>query len=60
MTVIVMLVHAYYGYTAHGGPAGVGEAVGRSVRATLLIVATGLMTFTLAVYGQAGDFHFAS
>src|SRR6202161_1361666 len=32
ITVVVMLVHTYYGYTASGGPAGVGEAVGRAVR----------------------------
>ena len=31
-----MLVHTYYGYTATGGPAGVGEAVGRAVRASLV------------------------
>src|SRR5271156_4664611 len=29
MAVVVMLVHTYYGFTASGGPAGVGEAVGR-------------------------------
>ena len=28
----IMLVHTYYGFTASGGPAGVGEAVGRAVR----------------------------
>jgi len=30
MAIVVMLVHTYYGYTASGGPAGVGEAVGRA------------------------------
>ncbi|MDT5304113.1 MAG: phospholipid/cholesterol/gamma-HCH transport system permease protein, partial [Mycobacterium sp.] len=29
MAVVIMLVHTFYGYTATGGPAGVGEAVGR-------------------------------
>ena len=33
---VVMLVHTYYGYTATGGPAGVGEAVGRAVRTSLV------------------------
>ena len=32
MAAAVMAVHTYYGYTVTGGPAGVGEAVGRAVR----------------------------
>src|SRR6201999_1716216 len=32
MAVVIMLIHTFYGYTARGGPAGVGEAVGRAVR----------------------------
>ncbi len=36
MAIVVMLVHTYYGFTASGGPAGVGEAVGRAVRASLV------------------------
>ena len=30
--VVVILIHCYHGYTACGGPAGVGVAVGRAVR----------------------------
>src|SRR5882757_8219474 len=41
MTVVIMLVHTYYGYTASGGPAGVGEAVGRAVRTSMVIAAGG-------------------
>ena len=37
MAVVIMLVHTYYGYTASGGPAGVGEAVGRAVRTSLVV-----------------------
>ena len=33
-----MLIHTYYGYTASGGPAGVGEAVGRAVRSSLIFL----------------------
>jgi phospholipid/cholesterol/gamma-HCH transport system permease protein len=57
MAVVIMLVHTYYGFTASGGPAGVGEAVGRAVRTSL--VASGLLTvlISLAVYGQSGNFH---
>ncbi|WP_448410422.1 ABC transporter permease [Mycolicibacter sinensis] len=57
MTVVIMQVHTYYGFTASGGPAGVGEAVGRSVR-TSLMASAGLTIFiTLAIYGQSGHFN---
>jgi phospholipid/cholesterol/gamma-HCH transport system permease protein len=50
-SVIVVLVHCYYGYTATGGPAGVGLAVGRAVR--LAIVAVNVVDFflSLAIWG---------
>jgi phospholipid/cholesterol/gamma-HCH transport system permease protein len=49
--IMVILIHCHYGYTARGGPAGVGIAVGRSVR--LSIVSTAIMDFflTLVLYG---------
>ena len=59
MIVVVMLVCTYYGYTAQGGPAGVGEAVGRAVRASMVVGALVLVAVTLAVYGQSGNFHLA-
>ena len=31
-----MLIHTYYGLNATGGPAGVGEAVGRAIRTSLI------------------------
>lgn len=59
MSVIIMLVHTYYGFAAAGGPAGVGEAVGRAVR-TSLISAVFLTVFvSLAIYGQSGNFNFS-
>ncbi len=59
MAIVIMLVHTYYGYKATGGPAGVGEAVGRAVRTSL--VATGMLTIfvSLAIYGQSGNFNFS-
>jgi phospholipid/cholesterol/gamma-HCH transport system permease protein len=50
-SVIVVLVHCYYGYTASGGPAGVGVAVGRAVR--LAIVSVNIVDFflSLAIWG---------
>ncbi|MDT5004203.1 MAG: phospholipid/cholesterol/gamma-HCH transport system permease protein, partial [Mycobacterium sp.] len=54
MATIVMLIHTYYGYTASGGPAGVGEAVGRAVRASLVAVIVVLLFVALGIYGQGG------
>jgi phospholipid/cholesterol/gamma-HCH transport system permease protein len=59
LAVVIMLVHTYYGYTASGGPAGVGEAVGRAVRTSLIISAVVLVMISLAVYGQSGNFNLA-
>jgi phospholipid/cholesterol/gamma-HCH transport system permease protein len=49
--IMIILIHCHYGYTARGGPAGVGIAVGRSVR--LSIVSTAIMDFflTLVLFG---------
>jgi phospholipid/cholesterol/gamma-HCH transport system permease protein len=49
--VAIILVHCYYGYRASGGPAGVGVAVGRSVRTT--IVTAALLNFFIgfAIWG---------
>jgi phospholipid/cholesterol/gamma-HCH transport system permease protein len=58
--VVVMLIHTYYGYTASGGPAGVGEAVGRAVRASFISLVFVILLMSLAVYGQSGSFHLAS
>lgn len=60
VAIVVMLIHTYYGYTASGGPAGVGEAVGRAVRASLISMIFVLLLVSLAVYGQSGNFHLAS
>lgn len=59
LSVMIMLVHTYYGYTASGGPAGVGEAVGRAVRTSLIVSAFVLVMLSLAVYGQSGNFNLA-
>lgn len=57
MAAAVMAIHTYYGYTATGGPAGVGEAVGRAVRTSITAGVFILLTITLSVYGQSGNFH---
>ncbi|WP_024794882.1 MlaE family ABC transporter permease [Tomitella biformata] len=57
MAATVMLIHTYYGYTAAGGPAGVGRAVGYAVRASLVAVVSVTLVMSLAIYGSSGDFH---
>jgi phospholipid/cholesterol/gamma-HCH transport system permease protein len=52
-----MLVHTYYGFNATGGPAGVGEAVGRAVRTSLIVAVAVTLAVALAAYGVSGDFH---
>jgi len=49
--VVIILIHCYYGYHAKGGPAGVGVAVGRAVRTS--IVAINIVDFflSLAIWG---------
>jgi phospholipid/cholesterol/gamma-HCH transport system permease protein len=51
IVVVVMVTHCYYGYTASGGPVGVGEAVGRSMRFSLVSVQVIVLAGTLAIYG---------
>jgi phospholipid/cholesterol/gamma-HCH transport system permease protein len=57
MAAVIMLVHTYYGFTASGGPAGVGEAVGRAVRTSLISAVFVVLFLSLAIYGQSGNFH---
>lgn len=51
MAVVVMCVHCYHGYNAHGGPAGVGVAVGRAVRTSLISIMVVDLLVGIAVYG---------
>lgn len=60
IAVVVMLIHTYYGYNASGGPAGVGEAVGRAMRASLIVVVFVVVLTAIALYGKSGSFHLAS
>ncbi len=46
--VAVALIHCYYGFNATGGPAGVGIAVGRAIRAS--IVAVNILNLMLSAF----------
>jgi phospholipid/cholesterol/gamma-HCH transport system permease protein len=50
--VVVALIHCYYGYYASGGPAGVGVAVGRAIR--MSIVAVVLLNLLMSILFWGG------
>jgi phospholipid/cholesterol/gamma-HCH transport system permease protein len=57
ISVIVMLNHCYYGFYASGGPVGVGQAVGRSMRASLIAIVLVVLFASLALYGTNTNFN---
>jgi phospholipid/cholesterol/gamma-HCH transport system permease protein len=49
---LITLICCYYGYTASGGPAGVGVAVGRAVRLSTVMVVAADFFLSLALWGS--------
>lgn len=49
--VVIILIHCYYGYYASGGPAGVGVAVGRAVRTSIVAVNVIDLFLSMAIWG---------
>lgn len=49
--VAVALIHCYYGYNASGGPAGVGVAVGRAIRLSIVTVVILNLLLSLVMWG---------
>jgi phospholipid/cholesterol/gamma-HCH transport system permease protein len=49
--VLVTLIHCYFGYTASGGPAGVGVASGRAIRASIVTVVVVNLFLSLLMWG---------
>jgi len=52
LAVAVILIHCYYGYTASGGPAGVGMAVGRAIRSSIVTVVVADFFLSFAIWGS--------
>jgi phospholipid/cholesterol/gamma-HCH transport system permease protein len=50
-SVMIVLTHCYYGFRASGGPAGVGVAVGRSVRTAIVAISVLDLFLSLAIWG---------
>ena len=53
-TVFITVIHTYYGYHASGGPAGVGRAVARAIRATTVMIAVADVLMTMLFWGLHG------
>jgi phospholipid/cholesterol/gamma-HCH transport system permease protein len=51
-SVVIVLAHCYYGFRATGGPAGVGVAVGRSVRTSIVAISVLDFFLSLAIWGS--------
>ena len=49
--VVVILIHCYYGFNASGGPAGVGVAVGRAVRTSIVAINVIDLFLSMAIWG---------
>jgi len=47
----VTLIHCYYGFFASGGPAGVGVASGRAIRASLVMIVVLDLALSVAIWG---------
>jgi phospholipid/cholesterol/gamma-HCH transport system permease protein len=52
LAVLIILIHCYYGYTASGGPAGVGLAVGRAIRTSIVTVVVANFFLSFAIWGS--------
>ncbi len=52
LAVAIILIHCYYGYTASGGPAGVGMAVGRAIRTSIVTVVVADFFLSFAIWGS--------
>ncbi|MFC5731096.1 MULTISPECIES: MlaE family ABC transporter permease [Nocardioides] len=51
--VVVILIHCYHGYTASGGPAGVGTAVGKAVRTSIVAINVIDLFLSMAIWGAS-------
>lgn len=51
LTTVVTLIHCYHGFTASGGPEGVGRATGRAIRASIISLTVFDILLTLTLWG---------
>lgn len=48
---VIVIIHTYYGFTATGGPEGVGRAAGRAIRASIVFLSVMDLLLTMLFYG---------
>lgn len=60
MAVVIMAICCYYGFTATGGPAGVGRAVGSAVRLSFISFLFAQMLLSFALYGTSHTLNFSA
>jgi phospholipid/cholesterol/gamma-HCH transport system permease protein len=51
--ILIALIHTYYGYFATGGPAGVGRAVGKAIRTTIVWIVLVNLLLSYIFWGGA-------
>jgi phospholipid/cholesterol/gamma-HCH transport system permease protein len=49
--ILITFVHCYYGFNATGGPEGVGQAAGRAIRCSVVMIAVVDMLMTMLFWG---------
>ncbi len=52
IAVLIILIHCYHGYSASGGPAGVGMAVGRAIRTSIVTIVVANFFLSFAIWGS--------
>ncbi len=52
LAVLIILIHCYYGFSASGGPAGVGLAVGKAIRSSIVTVVVADFFLSFAIWGS--------
>jgi len=52
LAIAVILIHCYFGFSATGGPAGVGIAVGRAIRASVVTLVVADFFLSFAIWGS--------
>ncbi len=51
LAVMITFIHCYYGFNATGGPEGVGQAAGRAIRASVVLIAVADLLMTMLFWG---------
>ena len=54
-SVLIIIIHCYYGFTTSGGPEEVGKATGRAIRASIVALAVSDLLLTMLFYGLSSN-----